>query len=202
MHHLGKLAMIVKMRLWSQHRDTLFLLINQETDPMTQSLLRRAANRVLYQVSKLAPGATSIRPFIHKLRGVKISGVVFIGEEVFLENNYPDHIELGDQVQIAMRTTILAHFRGPGRVIIAPKVFIATGCLIAAASGQTLTIGEGAFLAAGSVVTRDIAPYTMVSGSPAKPIARLAAPMLMNTSYEEFKRNIRPLNWQPKPKTG
>jgi acetyltransferase-like isoleucine patch superfamily enzyme len=167
---------------------------------MTQSRPRRALNRVLYQISKVVPGATSIRPFIHKLRGVKISGKVFIGEEVFLENNYPDRIELGDQTQIALRTTIVAHFRGPGRVIIQPKVFIATGCLITAASGQTLTIGEGAFLAAGSVVTRDVPPYTMVSGSPAKPIAKLAGPMLMQTSYEEFKRNIRPLNWQPTTK--
>lgn len=33
-----------------------------------------------------------------------------------------------------------------------------------------VTIGEGAVVAAGSIVTRDVAPYTLVGGNPAKPI--------------------------------
>ncbi|MBW7952730.1 MAG: antibiotic acetyltransferase, partial [Chitinophagaceae bacterium] len=31
-----------------------------------------------------------------------------------------------------------------------------------------VTIGEGAIVAAGSVVTKDVAPYTIVGGNPAK----------------------------------
>lgn len=35
-----------------------------------------------------------------------------------------------------------------------------------------VTIGDGAIVAAGSVVTRDVAPYTIVGGNPATPIRR------------------------------
>jgi len=36
-----------------------------------------------------------------------------------------------------------------------------------------VTIGEGAVVAAGSVVTRDVEPWTVVAGNPAKPVKKL-----------------------------
>ena len=36
-----------------------------------------------------------------------------------------------------------------------------------------VTIGEYAMVAAGSVVTRDVAPYTLVMGNPARPVAAI-----------------------------
>ena len=36
-----------------------------------------------------------------------------------------------------------------------------------------ITVGEYAMVAAGSVVTRDVAPYTLVMGNPARPVARI-----------------------------
>jgi len=36
-----------------------------------------------------------------------------------------------------------------------------------------VTIGEYAMVAAGSVVTKDVAPYTLVMGNPAKPYAKI-----------------------------
>ncbi len=36
-----------------------------------------------------------------------------------------------------------------------------------------ITVGEYAMVAAGSVVTKDVAPYTLVMGNPARPIARI-----------------------------
>lgn len=39
-----------------------------------------------------------------------------------------------------------------------------------------VTIGEGAIVAAGAVVTKDVPPYTIVAGNPAQPIRTLAGP--------------------------
>jgi acetyltransferase-like isoleucine patch superfamily enzyme len=128
------------------------------------------------------------------LRGVKIEGTVFIGEEVYLENEYPELIELHDGAQLALRSTVICHFRDTGRVIIGKNVWIGPGCIIAASPGKTLTIGEAALVAAGSVVLRDIPPFTFVGGAPARPIARITVPMTVTTPYDDFKEGLIPLN--------
>jgi acetyltransferase-like isoleucine patch superfamily enzyme len=158
---------------------------------MDKSLFRRSINRVLHLLARFLPGCTSVRPFLHKLRGVKIEGDIFIGDDVYLENEYPDHIEIHDQAQITIRATIIAHFRGAGRVIIGSKVWIGPHAVIAAsAPGQVLTIGEGSVIGAGSVVVKDIPPFTFVGGVPAKPIARVTVPMTLSTSYEDFQNGL------------
>ena len=161
---------------------------------MKKGWLRRASNRILHLVAQFGPGATSVRPFIHKLRGVKIYGDVFIGDEVYIENEYPENVEIHDQAQIVIRSVIVTHFRGEGKVIVGPKVWIGAGCIIAASAGQTLTLGEGAVIAAGAVVTKDVAPFTMVGGIPAKAIRKVTVPMTLNTKLEDFKNGLRPLD--------
>lgn len=44
-----------------------------------------------------------------------------------------------------------------------------------------VTIGEGAVVAAGSVVTRDVPPWTMVAGNPARPIKQVPRPHASDT---------------------
>jgi acetyltransferase EpsM len=51
-----------------------------------------------------------------------------------------------------------------GNVIIEDEVFIGIGATII----DKITIGKGSFIAAGAVVTKNVAPYSMVGGVPAK----------------------------------
>lgn len=49
-------------------------------------------------------------------------------------------------------------------ITIGDRAWVCTGAIVLAG----VTIGEGAVVAAGSVVTKDVPPYTIVGGSPAK----------------------------------
>lgn len=153
-------------------------------------MIYQGIQRVLQLMARILPGATSVRPFLHKLRGVKINGRVWIGEDVFLESTYPDCIELNDQCGVNLRSVLLAHWRGSGRIIVERKSRIGACSLITASAGETIVIGEGAMVAAGSVVTKSVEPYTLVAGVPAKPIARLRYAPTQGTPYHVFKAGV------------
>lgn len=62
----------------------------------------------------------------------------------------------------------LLEFKSKDTVHIGNDVWIATGAQILLG----VTIGDGAIIAAGSVVTKDVPPYTVVGGVPAKVIRK------------------------------
>lgn len=85
------------------------------------------------------------------------------------------HIEIGENVRIAPYCIIIDndyhkindHFSDEGDrkpITIADDVWITMNCMIM----KGVTIGKGAVIAAGAVVTRDVAPYTVVGGVPAR----------------------------------
>jgi acetyltransferase-like isoleucine patch superfamily enzyme len=163
-----------------------------------KKLHRRILNRLLAKLAGTLPGATTVRPWLHGLRGVQIRGRVFIGDNVYMENEYPESIVLEDGAQIGLRTTIIAHTRGVGRVIFEKNSFVGAGCIIAASDGQTLRIGEGSVLGAGSIVTSDVPAQTLVAPERAKPSAQVTVPFKMETGFDEFRRGLRPLNATPR----
>jgi putative colanic acid biosynthesis acetyltransferase WcaF len=87
-------------------------------------------------------------------------------------------VEIGDRTFIGYRTIIssanhkIPSSEGrifdsghiPSKVTIANDIWIGGNCVITAG----VKIGEGAVVAAGSVVTKDVKPFTIVGGVPAK----------------------------------
>lgn len=56
--------------------------------------------------------------------------------------------------------------RAARRTVIGPDTWIGHGAIIK----PEVTLGAGAIVAAGAVVTRDVAPYMIVAGTPARPL--------------------------------
>jgi acetyltransferase-like isoleucine patch superfamily enzyme len=65
-------------------------------------------------------------------------------------------------------------------ITVHDDVWIGSGAIVT----DGVTIGEGSVVAAGAVVTRDVAPHTVVAGSPARPIRAVgdARPRASNSS--------------------
>ena len=160
---------------------------------MQKSLVRRVCNRFFHVLARVSPGATSLRPLLHRARGVRIGANVFIGDDVFIDNEYPECIEIGANAQISIRVVIVAHTRGPGRVIIERDAFIGPHCVIACSAGRTLTIGAGAVIGPGCVVTRNVAPRMYLVVPPPRPVGTATVPLPAATSMEEFVAGLRPL---------
>jgi acetyltransferase-like isoleucine patch superfamily enzyme len=153
---------------------------------------RKLLTWALHLPARYLPGA-GLRAQMHRWRGVHIGEDVFIGEDVYIENNYPHCVWIGDRAQIGIRTIIMAHLRGPGRVNIEKDAYIGPCCVIAAAHGRTVTIGEGAVVGALSVITADVPPRAFVRPPPAEPVAQVRQPLATAASYKDFMRGLAPL---------
>jgi len=159
-------------------------------------------NRVLQVVALYAPGGDSIRPVLHRARGVRIGEGTWIGVGALIDPGFPHRVEIGNRVSVGIRCTIVAHFEYRGRdrrtglpvtdevsVRIEDDVFIGAGAVIL----EGVTIGYGAVVTAGSVVHRSVPPLTMVQGNPARPIAHCGMPLGLHTPLNDFFRQLRPI---------
>jgi len=154
-----------------------------------ESFLKGLLVRILQILARIGPGATSLRVYLHRLRGVTIGKNAWIGSDVILDTSCPQQIEIGDNVSLGMRTTVIAHFRTLFGVTIGDDVFIGPGSIIL----PNVKIGKGAVVAAGSVVNQSVAPHTVVQGNPAVPVAECNVPLTLNTTFKEYMKNLSSL---------
>ena len=160
---------------------------------MSKSPLRRAFNRVLHLIARQIPGSGSVRPFLHRLRGVAIGKGVFIGDDVYVDNEYPECIEIHDGASISMRALLIAHTRGPGRIILEKDSFIGPNAVVCCYAGRVIRIGEGSVVAAGAVITRSVPARTLVAPPPSRPVAKLTHPLNRATGIEDFLAGMIPI---------
>lgn len=116
--------------------------------------------------------------------------LITIGNNVAITRNVSIHTHGGARVA----RKIYPSFDTFGKVVIEDWAYIGTASQIM----PGVTIGEGALVAAGSVVTKSVAPYTVVGGNPAKYICSVQEYIDRNLKYNldskelsgEEKRNL------------
>ena len=114
-------------------------------------------------------------------RGLRIGSNCFISDDVLLD--LADKIEMEDHVTLASRVTILTHTNVGYKdhplqqffPAFSKGVKLCYGCFIGANAliMPGVTVGECSLVAAGSVVTKDVPPWSVVGGTPAKLIKNI-----------------------------
>ena len=121
--------------------------------------------------------------------GVTIEDEVFVGHNVtFINDRYPRATNGDGTLQTGSDWAVV-----PTRVCTRASIGSSATILCG------VTIGEGATVGAGSVVTRDVAPHTIVAGNPARAIRRgeggrsMGVPFLdLKAQYESIQHEIDP----------
>jgi acetyltransferase-like isoleucine patch superfamily enzyme len=144
--------------------------------------IRSLFKRILKLFARLVPGL-DLRANLWRLAGYTIGSPVYIGEDlIIVDTQYmKPQVFIGNGVTIAQRVTLVTSSGAPdskivykafgpevGPITIQDGAWIGVGVIIL----PNVTIGRSAIVGAGAVVTKDVPPYTVVVGVPARPIKR------------------------------
>ena len=142
--------------------------------------IKRIRKAFYYKIGMRFP-YSKVRVRSMRKLGYQVGEQVYFPADLVIGQNLVDdkaYLEIGDRVSIGPRVTVLPmeHANASrvrvamkvreGGVIIKDDVWIGAGVIIL--SG--VTIGECSVIGAGAVVTKDVEPYTVVAGVPARKI--------------------------------
>jgi acetyltransferase-like isoleucine patch superfamily enzyme len=126
-----------------------------------------------------------LRPILLRKLGAKVGKDVFIGDYVSFDLNHTDLITIEDHVHIAGGCRLFCHKKELSNYHIGDDyaqqpykympIHLCKGCAIGSESlvMPGVTVGEGAVVGAGSLVTKDIPAWTLALGRPAKVVKKL-----------------------------
>jgi acetyltransferase-like isoleucine patch superfamily enzyme len=144
----------------------------RETGPISVFLTNALANFFLYLLTQNTAWPRARLFFFRKLTGAKIGKNCLIGQWTTFDPILPDLIEFEEDCGVGIGCTVLTHsYIGVDRmtftygpVKICRYARVGAHCVIL----PGVTIGEGAIVAAGSVVAEDVPPYTFAAGAQAE----------------------------------
>lgn len=126
-------------------------------------------------------GARIGRAWLHPSVRIWAPWKLTIGDDVYIDrqvNLYSTFgIEIGDRVIISMGTVLCTpshNHRDPAYALTGGPIKIGNDCWISAEAFVLpgVTIGEGAVVAARAVVTKNVEPWTVVAGNPARCVGK------------------------------
>ncbi len=131
----------------------------------------------------LAP--RKLRPILIRKMGCHVGKNTFFGDYVRMDTSYADMIYIGDYTHITSGCRLLCHQRDlsgycvgdnaadlgyrTGEIHIGKGVMVGMETIIM----PGVTIGDGAIIGAGSIVTRDIPAWTIATGRPARVVKQI-----------------------------
>ena len=154
-------------------------------------------NRFLNKLAYFCPGGNTLRPRIHRWRGVKLGRNVWISQFVYIDELHPEAVSIGDNCTVGLGTSIFTHFYwgtrkakgGFREVVIEKDAFVGPHCVLL----PGVRIGEGAVIKAGSVVTRAVPAGVFWGPPPTGPLAKATVPLTPEHSYDEFVEGLKPI---------
>ena len=156
---------------------------------MTQQLtimMVMMKKKVFKFIAKFSPGY-KLRIWLLRQCDYQIGQDVYIGEDLIIIDDLKDSINyliIGDRAALSPRVTLVMHTKPnfsriaayvnskKGSISIGKDAWIGVGSVIL----PDVQIGDGAVVGANSLVTKDVAPYTVVGGIPAKKIGTVNVP--------------------------
>ena len=148
-----------------------------EHEVAPRPLLQVLWQKLLHQWARVCipPG---IRIALYRAMGIRIGHGVFVGLDTWLDDQFPELIEIEDDVVISFRVTVIVHDDArrmdailPGQAdgTVAPVTlkrgcYLGAGCIIL----PGVTVGERSVIGAGAVVSRDVPPGKVALGVPAR----------------------------------
>ena len=129
--------------------------------------------------------------------GVKVGEHTAISPETHFPGE-PYLVTIGSHVQVTRAVSFYTHGGGNvlrrqipdfdcfGKIVIEDWAYIGSQSLIM----PGVTIGEGAIVAAGSVVTKSVAPRTVIGGNPAKFICTIDEYLERNIKYNTKSKGM------------
>lgn len=144
------------------------------------SFILRFKCKVGKHLAKVFP-LNRVRKFGLKLCGFKIGSKVYIGPDLLVASILGDkrcNLDIQDRVAIGPRVTLILSSDANwsklmlkfnsirGSIVLEKDCWIGAGAIIL----PDIIIGEGAIVGAGAIVTKNVDPFTVVAGNPAKKI--------------------------------